>query len=94
MDRAAVKERARQSIDTVFDEIKKLEAKKDNISTEAAVRVNRELETLKSKKGELEEKYKALETVSEEKWSQAKEDFSASMDSFKNGVSKLTQILN
>lgn len=38
MDRAAVKERARQSIDTVFDAIEKLESKKENISTEAAVK--------------------------------------------------------
>lgn len=93
MDRAAVKERARQSIDTVFDAIKKLESKKENISTEAAVKVNREIEALKGKKRELEERYKALETVSKEKWGQAKEDFTASLESFKKGVDKLAQIL-
>ncbi|MGE0771959.1 MAG: hypothetical protein AB7K37_09635 [Cyclobacteriaceae bacterium] len=48
---------------------------------------------MKGKKRELEERYKALETVSKEKWGQAKVDFTASLESFKKGVDKLAQIL-
>lgn len=94
MDRKEFKENAKQTIDKIFDEIETLEAKKDDVKDQARREVEKTLGELKAKKSELTEKYKAIEAATDEKWSEAKTSFSASAESFKEGLKKMASLVN
>lgn len=89
MEREKFKEKAKKSIDDIFAKIEELEAKKDSAQENLKGKYNELIEDLKAKKNDLQLKYNALELSSDEKWTEAKENFSRSAEFFKEGFSKL-----
>ncbi|HNS11090.1 MAG TPA: hypothetical protein PKM97_00645 [Bacteroidia bacterium] len=94
MDTNTFKENAKKTIDKIFMQIDELEAKKDLAKAKAKVEYTELINNLKSKKFELQEKYKNLEKSSEEKWDSASKDFSKSAEFFKEGISKVASMLS
>jgi len=94
MDKNTAREEAKKSIDELFDEIEKLELKKETAEKDTKAEYAGKLADLRLKQKELELKYKALADSSEETWEEAKEDFNMSLESFKTGLSKLKSIFD
>lgn len=92
MDKINAREEAKESIDKLFDELDKLEAKKEEAEDAAKAEYADKITDLKLKQKELELKYKALADSSDETWKDAKKDFNASVESFKTGLSKLKSL--
>ena len=89
MDRNEFKEKAKQQIDDIFAKIGELEAKQMQVEAQGKVEFEKNLQSMKELKTELEKKYDDLETATDEKWEEVKETFSSSADSFKEGFSKI-----
>lgn len=89
MDREIFKKKAEKSIDYIFAKIDKLEAKKDDVKEKAKAEYKEIMVDLKSKKADLQEKYKKLENTTEDKWEEVKKTFSVATDSFEEGFSKI-----
>ncbi len=94
MDTNLFKENAKKMIDNFFMQIDELDAKKDLAKAQAKVELTELINKLKSKKFELQEKYKTLEKSGEEKWDEASKDFSKSADYFKEGIKKISSMLS
>jgi SMC interacting uncharacterized protein involved in chromosome segregation len=94
MSKKEFKENAKQTIDKIFSEIEVLENKKDQLTDQAKQEAEKMLSNLKTKKSELTEKYKAIETATDEKWSEAKDSFTQSAGSFKEGLKKMASMIN
>jgi phage shock protein A len=92
MDKNKFKEEAKQSIDLLFAKIDELESKKDKAEASVKADIENKISELKKKKDDLQARYRSLKDTSDEKWEQAKNAFDSSMDSFKEGISKLTGI--
>lgn len=88
-DREIFKKKAKESIDDIFAKIDKLDAKKDNVKEKAKAEYKELMVDLKSKKTDLQAKYKKLENATEDKWGEVKKTFSVAADSFEEGFSKI-----
>ena len=94
MDKTKVKEEAKKSIDELFAEIDELESKKEAAEKNVKAEYAEKIADLKSKQKELELNYKTLADSSDETWEDAKEDFNASLKSFKTGLSKIRSLFD
>lgn len=94
MNKKEFKENAKQTIDKIFAEIETLENKKDQFKYQTRQEVEKAIADLKAKKSELTERYKAIETATDEKWNEAKDSFSKSAGSFKEGLEKMASMVN
>jgi len=92
MEREEFKAKAKQTIDDVFTRIDKLEAKMNKAKADSKVKYKTEIDELKLKGAELQDKYNKLEDVVEEKWEEVKTAFQESVPSFKQGFSRLGSI--
>jgi phage host-nuclease inhibitor protein Gam len=92
MEREEFKQKAKESIDDLFAEIEKLEAKMSKAKADAKVKYAGELETLRQKKAEMESLYDKLENTVGEKWEEIRTAFVESAPSFKAGFSRLGKI--
>jgi chromosome segregation ATPase len=92
MEREEFKQKAKQSIDDLFNRIEKLEAKMDKAKADAKLKYKAELDELKLKKADMQSKYDKLENAVEEKWEEVKNAFIESAPDFKNGFSRLGKI--
>lgn len=89
MERAAIKEKAKQTIDDIFTTLDELEAKKDQVIQEAKEEYTEVLSGLAKKREELEFKYHEMLHATEENWDEVKTTFAASAESFKEGFTIL-----
>jgi chromosome segregation ATPase len=89
MNREEFKEKAKNQIDHLFEEIDNLEKKKDKAEDAVKSKYENQIEQLKEKKFNLQQKYTRLENAAEDKWDDAKEAFSEATDDFKAGLSKV-----
>lgn len=92
MEKTEFKEKAKKSIDDLFLKIEELELKKEKASNSVKSKYNEMIADLKLLKADLQVKYKALEQSSGEDWKEKKEIFNSSMESFKEGFSKIASI--
>lgn len=92
MDKENFKKEAMKSLNDLFAKIDELDAKKDNIEADAKAEYEETLSVLKSKKEHLQTKYDELNNASEEKWDEVKSVFSAAIDSFEDGFSKIASL--
>ncbi len=93
MDRQKIKTEAKQKIDDLFKQLDHMEQKKEQVKSEAKGKYSQYLEDMKARKKEVQDKYRHLEQVSEEKWNEAQKDFQKSSSAFSEGVSKLKSII-
>lgn len=89
MERNAIKEKAKQTIDDIFTTLDGLEAKKDQVMQEVKEEYNEVLSDLAQKREELEFKYHEMLHATEENWEEVKMKFNASAESFKEGFTIL-----
>ncbi len=92
MDKNEFKEKAKRSIDDLFDKIEELDSKKEKASEKMKAEYNENIANIKVMRADLLEKYKALEHASAENWEEKKAVFNSSMESLKEGFSKLANI--
>ena len=92
MDKQTFKENAKKSIDDIFAKIEELEGKKDNVKEKVKAEYKEKIADLKSKKNDLQAKYKELNNAAEEKWEETKNAFSSALESLKEGFSKIISL--
>jgi hypothetical protein len=89
MEREEFKVKAKQTIDDLFAHIDKLEAKMNKAKADSKEKYKTEIDELKLKGAELQDKYNKLEDTVEDKWEEVKAAFQESIPSFKKGFSVL-----
>lgn len=89
MNKEEIKSELKGQLDKLFTKIDELEVKKDEATGEAKALYAEKLQDLKDTKEDLKTKYDSLLEASEEKWEEIKDSLSDSMESFKEGFSKL-----
>jgi 5'-3' exonuclease len=89
MEKQEFREKAKQSIDEIFDKIEELKAKKDEAKAELVGKYEEQIAELEAKRDELQSKYDQLIDAAEDKWEDVKGAFTESAASFKEGFSKL-----
>ena len=94
MEREEFKEKAKQSIDDLFVQIEKLEAKMKKAKADAKVKYKTEIDELKQKKAEMQNVLDKVENAVEDKWEEVKAAFSESAPSFKEGFARLGKIFS
>lgn len=94
MEREEFKEKAKKSIDDLFAEIEKLEARMKQAKADAKVKYKDEIDELKQKKAEMQGILDQVENAVEDKWEEVKTAFNESAPSFKEGFARLAKIFN
>lgn len=94
MEREEFKGKAKQSIDELFVQIEKLEAKMKQAKEDAKIKYKDEIEELKQKKAEMQSVLDKVEDVVEDKWEEVKAAFNESAPSFKEGLARLGKIFS
>jgi hypothetical protein len=94
MEREEFKEKAKQSIDDLFIQIEKLEAKMKQAKADAKVKYKDEIDELRQKKAEMQSVLDKVENAVEDKWEEVKAAFNESAPSFKEGFARLAKIFN
>ncbi len=94
MNKSEFKENAKQSVDTIFAKIDELEQKKNQTKSELKDEYSSYISKLKAEKNDLKSQYESLLKTSDEKWDEAKASFEKSSESFKDGIQKVTSMLN
>jgi SMC interacting uncharacterized protein involved in chromosome segregation len=94
MEREEFKEKAKQSIDDLFAQIEKLEAKMKQSKADAKVKYKAEIDELKQKKAEMQNVLDKVENAVENKWEEVKAAFNESGPSFKEGFARLGKIFS
>ena len=92
MDRNEVKEKSKQVIDNIFNQIDELGKKKNSTQSKIGEEYYNLIDKLNFKKDELKMKYETLKNASDEKWEEAKQSFDASLEYFKKGITELSAI--
>ncbi|MBC8343575.1 MAG: hypothetical protein H8E61_06305 [Bacteroidetes bacterium] len=92
MDKQEFKQKAKQGIDEIFVKIDGLEAKKDVVKDEVKEKYTEQIEDLKSKKYDLQEKYNWLIESADDKWEETKISFTKAFDSFKDGLADIADL--
>ncbi len=90
MEREEFKEKAKKSIDDLFLQIEKLEAKMHKAKADAKLKYKDEIDELKQKKAEMQ----GLLDKVEDKWEDVKLAFNESAPSFKEGFARLAKIFD
>lgn len=94
MEREEFKEKAKQSIDDLFVQIEKLEAKMKQAKADARVKYKDEIDELRQKKAEMQYLLDKVENAVEDKWQEVKAAFNESAPSFKEGFARLAKIFD
>jgi SMC interacting uncharacterized protein involved in chromosome segregation len=94
MEREEFKGKAKQSIDELFSQIEKLEAKMKQAKEDAKIKYKDEIEELKQKKAEMQDVLDKVEDAVEDKWEEVKAAFNESAPSFKEGLARLGKIFS
>lgn len=92
MEKQNYKEKLKHQIDDLFAKVEELEAKKEKASSELKLKYNEKISEINKLKDDLKTTYKSVENSSEEDLNKKKELFNASIESFKEGFSKLAGI--
>jgi len=88
------KEKVKNQIDEMDDQIGVWEARMESIKAEVRAQYREKLAALKVKRNEMKIKYDELADSTEDKWEEAKVVFSSASESFKEGFSKLKSLLD
>ena len=94
MEREEFKEKAKQSIDDLFVQIEKLEAKMKKAKADAKIKYKDEIDELRQKKAEMQSVLDKVENAVEGKWEEVKAAFNESAPSFKEGFARLGKIFS
>jgi len=92
MNKAEIKNKAKNAIDEAYAKISELESKRDHMSSELRGEFDEKIKALKAKGEELKQKISSYEEEGEDKWDEVKDILSDSMESFKEGFSKLGKL--
>ena len=92
MDRETFKQNAKKSLDEIYADIRNLQEKAKKAEGVAKAKYEEKVADLKSKMKDLQPKYDALATATEEKWEEVKKAFSSALVSIKEGINKLTSV--
>ncbi len=92
MERNDFKEKAKKGIDEIFSKIEMLESKIEKTNEKIRPEYEKSLAEIKLRKAELELKYDSLINASDAKWEEAKDAFTSSLESFKEGFTKLASV--
>ena len=94
MDRENFKNKAKQAIDDMFAKIDELEAKRGKIHGEAKAEYDNMIKQMKKRKDQLVAKYNKLKSIKkDEEWDEVKKSFSSASRSFREGISKIGDLL-
>jgi len=93
MDKETFKHNAKKGIDEIFEAIDRVQERANVVGGEARDKFNERLEELREKRKDIQAKYDALGNTSEERWEEVRGAFSSALDSFKEGVKKITSLL-
>lgn len=89
--RKIFQEKAKDTIDFVFDNIEKLEAKTHHMTETMKMKMGPQLENLKIKRMELEKEFKHLKEATAESWEDAKLGFEKSADIMHKQIDKMRE---
>lgn len=92
MEKTELKLKAIETIDKVYDRIEKLNKRRDTLNASLKETYDEQIEKLSKRRAELKEKLNELENASEERWKEAKEAFSVSLEHYKAGFEELKRI--
>ena len=87
------REKAKNQIDAIFDELDRLREKKSKVESESKREYEQRIQELEDKKTELQSNYENLKETTEEKWDDAKHACESSKEDFKSGFTKLKSIV-
>lgn len=88
------KEKVKNQIDEMDDQINIWEAKIESVKAKTKVWYTEKLADLKSKRNEVKAKYDELDEAKDEKWEEKKDIFSAASESFRKGTNKLKSLFD
>lgn len=92
MNKADIKNKAKNTIDEAYAKISEMEGKRDQITGDLKSEFDDKIKLLKVKGEELKLKISSLEDEGEDKWDEIKDVLADSMDSFKEGFAKLGKL--
>jgi len=92
MNRLEFKIEALEKIDKAFDNLQKIENKKNEIKSDLLQKYNETFHSVNKRKQELKESYKAIENSTEDNWKEIKERYSESLKHFNAGFNELEKI--
>jgi chromosome segregation ATPase len=92
MDKIKAKVKALETIDQVYDQIEKLNQRRDTLNASLKQSYDKQLDSLNRRKQELKGKLAEMESASEENWNEVKEALSVSLDHYKAGFQELKKI--
>ena len=81
-----------ETIDNTFDQLDKLEQKKDDLNDSLKQRYDEQMASLKKQRAELKMTLEELENNSESNWDETKEIISKSMKHYKSGFEELGKL--
>ncbi len=81
-----------EAIDNIFDQMEKLELKRDSLSESFKKSYDQQMAALKMRRSELKSTLEGLEKTSEANWNEAKEVVSESMKHYKAGFEELGKL--
>ncbi len=92
MDKTKAKVKALETIDQVYDQVEKLNQRRDSLNASLRQNYDKQLENLNRRKLELKGKLAAVENASEENWNEVKDALSTSLDHYRAGFQELRKI--
>lgn len=88
------KEKVKNQIDEMDDQIGILEAKAESSKAEYKVEIKEKIAGLKAKRNEVKARFDELANATDDKWEESKRIFSSASESFKEGFSKLKSLFD
>jgi hypothetical protein len=92
MNKEKFREEAKKGIDELFDQIEELISKKVELKEKSKAKYNKIMAEIKQIEADLEAKYKRWEESGDNKWTEAKEAFSKSAESFREAFKHLASL--
>ena len=94
MNKQEFRTKAHQRVEQLISEYEKLETKKNELSSEMKEKYNAQMENLRKRRVDLENKLKKLDESQEVNinWEETKEIFNKSLEHYKNGFAELGKI--
>lgn len=92
MDKLKFKLEALKAIDSTFNQVEKLEQKRDKLSDSMKQKYDKQIAALNERKADMEKQLEKIENTSEENWEEVKEAFSLCLKHYKAGFVELGKL--
>lgn len=92
MDKLNFKIKTIETIDSIFDQVEKMEQKKDQLNENMKQKYDDQNKALNERRNGLKKKLDEIENSSEKNWEEAKEALSASLKHYKAGFEELGKL--